>query len=140
MTDDERTAKLAFVDREIEDLTKRLIEIASEYDGVDLTEAAQLMTIRMDDLETNTRLGLAAGVAFLALRLHRGNRPAFIQRLSEDDRRLNVTGNLHAVVSNFGGERLVADNPAMPRMVEQLADAAEELARAGFLPDPGTPA
>jgi hypothetical protein len=57
--------------------------------------------------------------------------------LSEADRRLNVEGVILAVVSNYGGERLVADNPAMPRLVSQLADEFDALALAGrFLPQP----
>jgi hypothetical protein len=56
--------------------------------------------------------------------------------LSEADRRLNVESRLLGIVSGFGGQRLVADNPAMPSMIGQLADEAEALAREGFLPAP----
>lgn len=51
--------------------------------------------------------------------------------LDESDRRLNVEGAILAVVSNFGGERLVADNPAMPRLVVQLADEFDALVADG---------
>jgi hypothetical protein len=62
---------------------------------------------------------------------------ARVRALSESDRRLNVESRLLAVVSGFGGERLVADNPRMPELVRQLADEAEALAREGFIPAPG---
>lgn len=54
--------------------------------------------------------------------------------LSESDRRLNVEFRLLAIVSTYGGERIVADNPAMDRMVKQLADEVDALAREGFVP------
>lgn len=58
-----------------------------------------------------------------------------MRELSESDRRLNVESNILAVLSNFGGERLVADNPAMPRLVTQLADEFDALLADGrFLP------
>ncbi len=53
-------------------------------------------------------------------------------RLSPADVRLNVTSRLIAVVSNYGGERIVA-GPAMDRLAHDLADEAEALAREGFL-------
>lgn len=53
--------------------------------------------------------------------------------LSEEERRLNVTSRLLAVVSMFGGQYIVA-SPQMNDMVEKLADAAQELARRGLLP------
>ncbi len=47
--------------------------------------------------------------------------------ISEADRRLNVESAILAVLSNYGGERLVADNPAMPRLVTDLADEFDAL-------------
>lgn len=54
--------------------------------------------------------------------------------LSESDRRLNVESRLLAIVSTYGGERIVA-GAAMERMVAQLADEVDTLAREGFLPE-----
>ncbi len=60
--------------------------------------------------------------------------------MSEPDRRLNVESNLLAVVSSYGGERIVA-GPRMEELVRELADMTESLARGGFLPaaEPGPP-
>lgn len=52
---------------------------------------------------------------------------------SEPDRRCNVTGRLLEVVSGYGGETILA-GPVTQRMVEELSDAAEALARDGYLP------
>ena len=54
--------------------------------------------------------------------------------LSESDRRMNVESRILAVVSGYGGERLVADNPAMPRMVAELRVTFDELTLEGWLP------
>jgi hypothetical protein len=56
-------------------------------------------------------------------------------RLSETDRRLNVESRLLAIVSSFGGERIIA-GPRMEEMVGELADQTEQLAREGLLPAP----
>ncbi|NMO52002.1 hypothetical protein HH310_12440 [Actinoplanes sp. TBRC 11911] len=56
----------------------------------------------------------------------------FVSKLSEADRRLNIEGRLHAVVSGYGGEQIIA-GPAMAEMVHHLANATELLARDGFL-------
>lgn len=53
--------------------------------------------------------------------------------MADSERRINVEFRLRAVVSNYGGERIVADNPAIERMIRQLADEAEALARDGLL-------
>jgi hypothetical protein len=55
--------------------------------------------------------------------------------LSEEDRRYNLESAILWVLSSFGGEQLLADNPAMPRLVGQLADQFDALALGGlFLP------
>jgi hypothetical protein len=56
--------------------------------------------------------------------------------MSEDDRKLNIESRLLSVVSSYGGQRLVADNPAMPRLVADLASEAENLAAEGYLTPP----
>lgn len=53
--------------------------------------------------------------------------------LSEEERRLNVTSRLLAVVSSFGGQHIVA-GPDMDAMVANLADTVDDLARDGLLP------
>lgn len=63
-----------------------------------------------------------------------GRRP-----MAESDRRLNVEGRLLEVVSRFGGQVIVSSEP-MAAMVRMLADAAEALARDGFLPAVPRPA
>lgn len=54
-----------------------------------------------------------------------------MHELSEADRRLNVESAILSIVSSYGGERLVADNPAMPRLVTDLADMFEALVADG---------
>lgn len=54
-----------------------------------------------------------------------------MRELSETDRRLNVESAILARISNYGGERLVADNPAMPRLVKDLADEFDALVADG---------
>jgi hypothetical protein len=57
-----------------------------------------------------------------------------ISDLSDADKRLNVESDLLEVVSRYGGEKLVADNPMMPRLISDLTDKCFKLAREGFLP------
>lgn len=55
--------------------------------------------------------------------------------LNEQDRRLNVEARIMAVVTSFGGQRIVAGEQ-METMIRRLSDLAEDLSRAGFLPAP----
>lgn len=56
--------------------------------------------------------------------------------LNETDRRLTVESRLLGVISSYGGQRIVADNPAMPQLVSDLSDMVERLSFEGLLPAP----
>ena len=56
-----------------------------------------------------------------------------VARLSPTDRRLNIEFRLRAELTKYGGERIV-DGLPMERLVQDLANAAERMAREGFLP------
>lgn len=121
------------IEEKLAELTGELLAVAAKYRDQPYPVAVEKMATALIS-GTTSRNDLTNAVAVLAVQLHNVLRPT--HRLSESDRRLNVTGHILAVVSNFGGQRLVADNPAMARMVEQLSDAAEEMARDGLLPTP----
>lgn len=59
--------------------------------------------------------------------------------IPEPDRRATVESRLLAVISGYGGEVLVADNPRVALMVDELADETERLSFDGMLPAPAPP-
>lgn len=122
------TDKTLPTEEELAAMLGELLHVAATYRTQPFAAGAAQMAAALKAGGTS-RDDLANAVAILTLKLAATQPHPPIARLSESDRRLNVTGRLLAVVSGFGGERLVADNPAMPRMIDQLADEATD----GFL-------
>lgn len=122
------------IDQKLADLTGELLGLAAKYDGKPLPAAAETLALALKNGDTS-RDDLCNALATIAIQLRRDRTPMFAgQPITEAARRLNVTGRILSIIAGFGGERLVADNPAMHRMVEQLSDEAEHLGRDGFLP------
>ena len=139
MTDEHHQATKPTIDQELAALTGEVLGIAARYHGVDFPEAAQKLSASLASGHT-TRDGLCAAVATLALRLQRERAAtgSAIRVISEDDRKLNITSRLLAVLSNYGGQRIIA-GPTMEQLVDQLAAEADHLAREGYLPATGAP-
>lgn len=138
VTDHQQTADLAVIDQKLAELTGELLTVAARYDGVDFAEAAQKLSASLATGKT-TRDGMCTAVATLALRLQRERvgTGAAIRVITESDRKLNVTGRLHAILSNYGGQYIIA-GPAMEKLVDELSAEADALGREGYLPAAGT--